>query len=163
MGLIAGVMMINETILDSPIALNNVGLISKLYKIEESGQFKRINIDKIWDVLHCFLTVTSASQPIEGNKLSDAVVGVHHFNITDHNADFITCAENDELLEIIAVEKRGSIFDIQVLKKKQAYPSGIWEDDKMQLVKEIKHALNNILNFYKNAFKTRHHVMISIL
>lgn len=169
MGMIAEYLMVDEETLDAFMDLDNEALTNKLFEIEESGKFEFMNIDKIWDALHCFLTGLSATTPIENDKLSEAVVGIHNFNIEDENADFVTCTENDELPEIIAAleaidfEKLRADFDPMLLKKKDVYPNGIWDDDKAGLIAEMKIALNDILSFYKKALDTKHHVIVSIL
>lgn len=167
--MIAEYLMIDEDTLDSLMDLNNRELTQKLFEIEESGKFELIDIDKIWDALHCFLTGVSASKPIEGDKLSEAVVGVHNFNIDDEDADFVTCTENDELeaiiiaIESVDFDKLAISFDPKVLKKHRIYPQGIEQDGKEQLVEEFRYALTELLKFYKKALDTNHHVIVSIL
>jgi hypothetical protein len=169
MGMIAEYLMVDEETLNSLMTLDNNSLTNEIFEIEESGKFSVIDIDKIWDALHCFLIGVSASEPIEGNKLSEAIVGVHNFNIEDEDADFITCTENEELEEIIKAleninfDKLSASFDPLIFKKKKIYPNGIWKDSKEQLIEEFKIALYEILNFYKKALESNHHVIISIL
>lgn len=169
MGMIAEYLMVDEDTLNSLMELNNEDLTNKLFEIEESGKFEFIDIDKIWDALHCFLTGVSASEPIEGDKLSEAIVGIHNFNIDDEDADFIACIENEELTEIITAmekiefEKLASNFDPKILKKNKVYPKGIEQDNKEQLIGEFKQALGEILDFYKKALVTKRHVIVSIL
>lgn len=169
MGMIAEYLMIDQETLDSLIDLSNEDLTNKIFEIEETEKFERIDIDKIWDVLHFFLTGVSASEPIEDNKLSEAVVGVDNFNPDDENADFVSLIKNEALVEIVTAiekvdfEKLATNFDLQLLKKNKAYPNGIWKDDRAQLLEEIKESLNSILDFYKKALLTKHHIIVSIL
>ncbi len=169
MGMIAEYLMIDQETLDSLIDLSNEDLTNKIFEIEETEKFERIDIDKIWDVLHFFLTGVSASEPIEDNKLSEAVVGVDNFNPDDENADFVSFIKNEALAEIVTAiekvdfEKLATNFDLQLLKKNKAYPNGIWEDGRAQLLEEIKESLNSILDFYQKALLTKHHVIVSIL
>jgi|GEM_PF-3976796 len=87
----------------------------------------------------------------------------------DEDADFITCIENEELHEIISTieqfdfEKVANNFDPIILKRHKVYPNRIWEDGKQQLIDEFKLALTDILNFYKKALETKHHIIVSIL
>jgi hypothetical protein len=169
MGMIAEYLMVDEETLNSLMDLNNDDLTNKLFAIEESGKFECIDIDKIWDALHYFLTGISASKPIEGNKLSEAIVGIHNFNIEDEDSDFVTCTENEELVEIITAiekiefEKLASNFDPKFLKTNAIYPNGIEQDSKEQLVQEFKEALKEILEFYKKALLAKYHIIVSIL
>ncbi|MBK8805718.1 MAG: YfbM family protein [Bacteroidales bacterium] len=168
MSMIAEYIMVDEETLESLMDLNNDELTDKLFEIEESEKFESIGIDKIWDALHCFLTGVSAVFPIEGDKLSEAIVGTHVF-IEDDDVDFITCIENEELAEIIqALEKiefskLASDFDPKILKENEVYPNGIWDDDKTQLLTEMETAIADLLDFYKSALETKHHVVVSIL
>lgn len=169
MGMIAEYLMIDDETLNSFMDLNNEDLTNKLFEIEESQKFKRIDIDKIWDVLHFFLTGVSASKPIEYDKLSEGVLGVDNFNLDEENADFVAFTINEALVEIIEAiekvdfEKLAANFDLGILKKNKIYPNGIWEEKKVDLLEEIKDALNEILNFYKEALFTKHHIVVSIL
>ncbi|MCP2028297.1 hypothetical protein L1276_003467 [Flavobacterium sp. HSC-32F16] len=167
MGMIAEYLMVNDEILDSLMELNNEDLVNEIFEIEESEKFPFIDIDKIWDAVHCFLTGVSATEPIEGNKLSEAIVGVHNFNIEDEEADFVACTENEELPEIIAelekidFNRLASNFDPIALKK--LYPSGIWKQNKEELITEFKTSVDELLKFYKKALETKHHIIVSIL
>lgn len=169
MGMIAEYMMIDEDTLNSLMELNSEDLTNRLMELEESKVFKSITIDKVWDALHYFLTGVSAAEPIEGNKLSEAVVGVHVFNDDDENADFITCIENEELSEIITAmksidfERLAADFVPKRMKKHKIYPGGIENDSKDQLVGEFKEAVADILKFYKSALRKRCHIIVSIL
>lgn len=167
--MIAEYLMVDEETLNSLMDLKNEDLSNKLFEIEESEKFERMDIDKVWDALHYFLTGVSASKPIEGDKLSEAVVGIHNFNIDDEDADFITCTENEELIEIITAienikfDKLTNNFDPKMLKKNKVYPKGIDQDSKEQLIKDFKETLDEILDFYKKALATKHHIVVSIL
>lgn len=162
-------MMLDEATLESMMTLNAEEVSEKTIDIEEAASFESIDIDKIWDALHFFLTGVTAGQPIDGNKLSEAVVGVHSFNPEDENADFITCTENSELPEIIAAlenfdfEKRAKEFNLLSLKQNEIYPSGIWEDHKEDLMKDFKTSIKSLIDFYKKALASKHHIIVSIL
>lgn len=169
MGMIAEYLMIDEETLNVLMDLNNEDLTNKIFEIEENEKFEYMDIDKLWDLLHFFLTGVLASQPIEYDKLSEAVLGVDNFNLDDDNADFVTFTKNEHLAGIInAIEKVDFVkleanFDLEILKEKNVYPSGIWEEEKADLLREIKDALNEILVFYKKALLTKNHIIVSIL
>ena len=166
--MIAEYLMIDTDALDSLMDLGNEALFDKLVELEESKKFEAIDIDKVWDALHYFLTGVSAGTPIDANKLSEAVVGIHNF-ILDDEAYFITCIENDELPMVITAlegfdfDAQASQFEPQALKKYNIYPMGIWNDDKDQLLIQFKLFISLLINFYKQAFEMRHHVIVSIL
>ncbi|MBL1407701.1 YfbM family protein [Sphingobacterium faecale] len=169
MGMIAGYLMVDEATLDGLMDLKNEDLANRIFEIEESGESECMDIDKLWDALHFFLTGVSAADPIEENKRSEAIVGVHGFNLDDEEADFIACVEQDELHGIIdALEK----IDFESLSKKftpsdmephEVYPNGIWQEDKALLLAEFKQALAELLAFYRKAVAMHRHVIVSIL
>ena len=166
--MIAEYLMVDKEVLNKLTTLDNEDLTNEIFEIEESQKFSFFDIDKIWDALHCFLTGVSASLPIEHNKLSEAIVGVHNFS-EDEDADFISYINNAELegiikaIEKIDFESISAKFDPLILKKNRIYPNGIWDDNKQSLLEEFRNALYEILNFYKEALKTNHNVIISIL
>lgn len=168
MGMIAEYLMIDEETLQSLLKLDSEELSDELFDIEESEKFRSIDIDKLWDVLHYFLTGVSASDPIEGDKLSEAVVGVHNFHL-DPDADFITYTKNEELnaiiiaLDQIDFKKQAEVFDLIALQQNEIYPKGIWEENRTELLEELELALKNSIEFYKSALVTKHHVIVSIL
>ena len=134
-------MMIDEETLIPLIKLEEEELSNRLLEIEESEKFPSVGIDKSWDLLHYYLTGVSASNPIEGEKLSEAVVGVH---VMSYESEFISCTENKELPDIIAALEN---FDIAAhtvklnkakMKRADLYPKGIEDDDEVQLLEEIE-------------------------
>ncbi|MDR3237454.1 MAG: YfbM family protein, partial [Spirochaetia bacterium] len=59
--MIAEYLMIDLEVLDSFAGIEDSEILSEaLFKTEESGKFEHIDIDKIWDALHYFLTGVSA-------------------------------------------------------------------------------------------------------
>ncbi len=168
MGMLASYMMIDESTLNSIMDLNNNTLASRLNDIEEEERFEKYDIGKIWDALHCFLTGVSASHPIDGDKLSEAIVGIHKFH-HDDDADFIGCIENNELnaiinaLELLDLDNTKSQFSRKQLMAKRVYPNGIWEDSKEQLLGEFEHSFKGLLQFYRKALEGKFHVIVSIL
>ncbi len=167
--MIAEYLMVDEATLDSLMDLKNEDLVNRIFEIEESGETECMDIDKLWDALHFFLTGVSAADPIEENKLSEAIVGVHSFNIDDEEADFIACIEQDELHDIINVleqidlESLSKEFNPSNMKAYAVYPNGIWQEDKELLLTEFRQALTGLLAFYRKAAAMHRHVIVSIL
>lgn len=56
-----------------------------------------VDIDKAWDGLHYLLTGVSASEPIEDDALSEAVVGVYAFE----SDDLVGVTPTDDLARIL--------------------------------------------------------------
>ena len=57
-----------------------------------------VDIDTAWDGLHILLTGASATEPIEDDPLSEAVVGVYEFD----SDDFLGVTPVDDLDRIVA-------------------------------------------------------------
>lgn len=109
-----------------------------------------------------------ASQPIEGDRLSEAIVGVNVFNSEDENADFISYTMIDDLPEIIAALKKVDIenlrikFNLSKFRKAEIYPN-IWIDkEKNNLFDELVEAYKHILSFYEKALKRNANIVVSI-
>ena len=168
MGLMGRYMMINEQILEELVVLENDDLIEKIEELNQDMENEEYDIDKMWDGLHFLLTGVSASKPIEGNRLSEAIIGVNVLNSDDENADFVAYTKFEDLFEIITALKSIDIgklrnnFDLSKFRKARIYPD-IWRDtDKEELFDELVHEYKNILNFYDKAFNKETHIIVSI-
>ena len=64
---------------------------------QENENLEICDIDKMWDALHFLLTGKSASEPIEDNLISEAIVG--QFNISGEEI-FISGTKTDRVKEI---------------------------------------------------------------
>lgn len=164
MGMLGQYMMVDKSTLDSLIGLENDDLIESLEELCEENEV--YHIDKLWDGLHFILTGKSACQSIEGDKLSEAVVGVTLFN--DEEADFITYTKTEDLAEIVKalenvdVDTLKSNFDASKLRDAGIYPA-IWDDEeKDSLCTELIQEYNNLLDFYKEALEKKNNIVVSI-
>jgi hypothetical protein len=157
-------MMVDQDTLDKLKKVDGDELVEELDELEETNEIYAI--DKLWDGLHFLLTGVSASSPIEGNKLSEAIVGVNLFETDDD--DFASYTEKDELLEICNSMKNVNIreleekFDPKTFKKEKIYPN-IWETDKRdELFKELINEYNGLLEFYQKALEKNAHIVFSV-
>ena len=134
-------------------------------ELQENEECILCDIDKLWDVLHFVLTGVSASEPIEGNLLSEAVVGEHPADCED----FISytdkrrvkaIAEKLNTTDIAALTKN---FNMEVCKKHELYPA-IWdyEDEKEEIVEEITDAFYGLKKLYSQAAASDMNVLVSI-
>lgn len=168
MGMSVVYMMMDEKTVDSWTHLESDELSEALLDKEEDDTIERIDLDKNWDILHYYLTGESASEPIEGDKLSEAIVGVHLFSYKD-DTDFISYTENNELPDIISSLKG---FDEKIcierlekglIKKKDIYPQGIEDTSQDILIKEINKDIEELISFYEGSLVQKQHVVVSIL
>jgi hypothetical protein len=164
MGMLGVYMMVDQDTLNELKKFDGDELCEELDKLEETNEI--YNIDKLWDGLHFLLTDSSANSPIEGNKLSEAIVGINVFETDDE--DFVSYIEKNELPEIYNALKNVNIkilkdkFDPKIFKKRKIYPQ-IWEADKKdELFKELMEAYNGLLDFYKNALEKNVNIIFSV-
>ena len=164
MGFIANYMMIDEPTLDRFMTLDGEDLVEAIDELEEAKNNVVYCMDKLWDGLHFLLTGVSASNPIEDHKLSESVVGVHVFDAED----FVACSEYDELAGIVSeLEKvnMGELLDnvdFDQFTKKKIYPDIWYNDQKIQLGKELSQEWEGLLEFYRQAIQKKAHVIVSI-
>lgn len=167
MSFIANYMMVDDNTFDDLFALDNDDLVEKVNELEEAGT-ELYCMDKLWDGLHFLLTGTTASTPVEGDELSEAIVGIEMFNEDDDAADFIASTEAGQLADIIAamkevdIEKLVQSADFNEFRKEEIYPD-IWhEKDAVSLKQELVQEFNNLLAFYEKAEKQHANILISI-
>jgi len=161
---------IDEPTLDALWQLNDQPFRDRFLELEEDEALARLDIAKIWDALHCTLTGVSASDPIEGDKLSESIVGVHPklFDDEDYSM-FVSVIENDEIEDILAAlgafnaDKLKVAFDPATLEKRKVYPNGIWQDEPSQLIAEMDDALNSIRDFFRASLDGGKHILATIL
>lgn len=170
MGHLAVYIAIDDAPLDALWQLADDPFRARFFEIEEDESLDRLNLDKIWDVLHCTLTGNPASDPIEGNKLSESIVGVHPKIYDDEDYSvFVSVIDNQEIEGILdALEewdstKLKSALDPSKLRKQKVYPKGIWDDDPDRLVVEMDDALCSIRTFFGDSLENGKHVLATIL
>ena len=91
MGMIANYQSTTDTELEKFMCLDDVE------EAQENENLEICDIDKMWDALHFLLTGKSASEPIEDNLISEAIVG--QFNISGEEI-FISGTKTDRVKEI---------------------------------------------------------------
>lgn len=168
MGLSGQYMMVDVVKLKSLLELENDDLFEEIEELNNDAEIKLYDIDKMWDGLHYLLTGVSASQPIEGDKLSESIVGVNLFNSEDDNSDFIAYTQLVDLPKIIEaltnvdLDKLRTEFNPSSFSKAEIYPD-IWADEeKEDLFDELVEHYTNLLSFYKKALEEKANVIVSI-
>ena len=151
------------TLLDS-----SADLLGAVAELEQDPEHDSIDIDTLWDALHFVLTGVTASEPLDDDPLSDAIVGVQLF-FEDDDADFIAFTPNPDLPPIIAALKaidlpaRVRAFVPTSEQRVSSYPDGIFEGDREALLAALFVALESIIEFYVRAAETGKHVVVSIV
>lgn len=162
MGMLARYIAVSEDELNRLIDLGDEPLTDEIDMLEEKNP--TLDLDKMWDGLHFILTGASASEPLEGDPLSDAVVGVHVID----DETFIAATGHSELKEIISalngVDKKAlrAEFSPRRLDEENIYPD-IWlPENKESLFNELEQALNQLIHFYQQCLKDGSHVLVTI-
>ncbi|MEK5031024.1 DUF1877 family protein [Paenibacillus sp. FSL R7-0302] len=148
MGMLGQYVMVDEDTLERMMEMDGSELMDTLEKLIEGGS-EYYDIDKLWEELHVALTGVSASEPIEGDPLSEAVVGVHVFEVEEEDG-FFACTEQDELEDIIAAMQQ---VDLEKLE-----PGNVTE----QLSEAVKSEFAGLLDFYGKALAAGKHVIFSV-
>ena len=125
-----------------------------------------LDIDKMWDVLHFVLTGVDSSEPIEGNPLSEAVVGVTSL---EEVSEFIAYIEKDRIADIISALENFDIdaalenFSMEACKKADLYPN-IWDydDEEEDIKEEIRDYFHGMIDFYKQILEANGNVLVTI-
>ncbi|WNS44102.1 DUF1877 family protein [Paenibacillus sp. MMS20-IR301] len=149
MGMRGQYVMVNEDTLERMMEMDGAELLDTLERLVEGGN-AYYDIDKIWDALHLALTGVSASEPVEGDPLSEAVVGVHVFEVEEDDG-FFACTEHDELDGIIRAMKQ---LDFGRLEHRP-------ETEELRL--ELKREFGSLLAFYEQALAAGQHVIFSVV
>ncbi len=137
--------------------------IEELQEMEEDV----LDIDKLWDGLHFLLTHVTASEPLEENPLSEAVVGVKNFS-DDEDADFIAYILQERVqtimneLKLFDIESAIEAFQPKEFAQKGIYPNIWMHEDKEKLQEELKEGFWALKKFYAKAAELGKSVIISI-
>ena len=166
MGLYANYMMIDNKTLTEMKTADNDELLDKIEDLEEND-CDIYDMDKLWDGLHFLLTGVSASSPVEGSLLSEAVVGTRTF-IDSEDADFVSYIEFSGLSPIISAmnsirfDELENAFDPIKFRQADIYPN-IWQSEsKDELFEALKYSFEGLKSFYERAEKARMNIVVSI-
>ena len=164
MGMLAAYMLIDKETLNGLMELNEEDLVERIEELEEDGA-DIYSMDKLWDGLHFLLTGVSANKPIEGDPLSEAIVGVHVFATED---DFVGCIEADELARIVSslqsidIKTLAAAADFAKFNKSNLYPDIWYNEAADNLRRELITEFEGIRTFYEKALEFGKCVIISI-
>ncbi|MFW0788231.1 YfbM family protein [Gordonia sp. CPCC 205333] len=164
MGQIAQYQRLEGAQLDELLAGNRADVFERIEELAEEGGGVE-DIDKLWDGLHFVLTGKPGSEPIDGDAVSEAIVGIAFFD-DDEDADFITYIPADQVgrirvaLDAVPDEKVAHGFDAKTMRTK-VYPN-IWSGDPAELIATLITELHRLQEFYRVAHDTGQAVVVSI-
>ena len=162
MGMIANYQSTTDTELEKFMCLDDVE------EAQENENLEICDIDKMWDALHFLLTGKSASEPIEDNLISEAIVG--QFNISGEEIEeFISGTKADRVKEIaralqeIDFETYLDKFDMSAFSQNDIYPN-IWgyEDEADEIKDDLRNSFENLKKFYEKMAAQESAVLVSI-
>lgn len=149
-------------------ALDDNALLDAVLATLEDPDTPRVDLGKLWDVLHFTLTQQSARAPIAGHPLSEAIVGSDTFS-GNEDADFIgfidwsLLAEIVEALEQVNIKKLTDNLPLKALRQADIFPPNIWQDKKSQLAKELINSFDELKAFYEATLDSGDNIIVSIL
>lgn len=162
MGMLGVYMLTDENTMN--ILSDNDNLFEAVENYGEEKTTISYGIDKLWDGLHFLLTDKSSQEPIEGEPLSEAVVGVHVIDCES----FIAYTAPYEIYTIIKALNEVDIdalitkMNLSKFRKAKIYPN-IWvKKNEEQLKKELKKEFFNLKTFYEKALNSQTGVLVSI-
>lgn len=159
-------MMIDDATLNNWTKLDDDDLLDAIYDKEEADETKSLDLAKEWDIIHYYLTGQSAMELIEGDKLSEAIVGVNLFSY-GKDADFVSWIGKGDVSEIVKALKDFDLdgyqqrLDKDLMRKQDLYPTGVEETD--GLLDLIKDEVKHLIAFYEEALDSKMNVVVSIV
>lgn len=168
MGMIACYMEADRDLIDRLKMESADELFEEIEELDDAGELETYDMDKMWDGLHFILSGVSATAPIEGNLLSEAVVGTAMFS-DDESADFISYIYPERVNEIsdalndFDIDNALSDFSPRVLAGNGIYPTAIWiENEKDSLKEELVTAFNDLKEFFTAMSDDHKGIIVSI-
>lgn len=143
-------------------------LVEAVEDLQDNVNLDLCDIDKMWDALHFLLTGKSASDPIENDFLSEAIVG--QFNISeDDDEEFVAGIEAYRVKEIadalqnIDFEQYIEKFNMGHFAKNDIYPN-IWgyEDETDEIIDDLRTSFKSLQEFYVRMAEKEYAVLASI-
>lgn len=135
--------------------------------VEEVTQDSAIeaSLEKNWDIMHFLLTGSDASEPEEGNPLSEAVVGEVALDTEAYSA--LTYSNRVEAIAsaLTSFDFNTALagFTLEAARKAELYPN-IWDDDSEweELLEDLSNCYALLRNFYQLAAANHTNLLVII-
>ena len=163
MEMIANYQIVNDNELGELLEISDTDRCLQFIEELQGRDMLLLGIGRMWDALHFILCGVSASDPIEGYPLSEAIVGED----VVCEEYFVSYTSKERMYKIVRAlenvdfEKVLSDFDLDSCKKNNIYPRD-WEIDKDIVLAELREGFANMKRFYRLAYEKRKNVVISI-
>ena len=150
------------------IELEKLMCFDDVVKLQENENLEICDIGKMWDALHFLLTGKSASEPLENNLISEAIVG--QFDIS--GADIEEFVSGTKAVRVKEIAKALQKIDFEIYMDKfnmsgfvqdDIYPD-IWEyeDEVDEIKKDLRTSFENLSAFYRKMVERGGAVFVSI-
>ena len=165
MGMIACYQIVDEEIVRNLFNKSSEEVFEIIEELQEDAEV--LDIDKMWDGLHFLLTNVTASEPIVGSTLSEAIVGSERF-CDEEDADFISYILPDRVknifkeLQAFDIERAINGFNPKAFAQNGIYPNIWMHEEKEELMEELSCAFSEMLRFYKKCDEENKAVIVSI-
>ena len=125
-----------------------------------------LDLDKMWDVLHFFLTGVGSSESLKNNPFSEAVLGVSSIEGLE---EFMSYTEKSRIKDIVFaldnfdIKKAMEKFSMKECQKANIYPD-IWncEDEIDKIKEELMDYFQKLKEFYKRILEVKGNVIVTI-
>lgn len=165
--MLAQYMAVQSNIINKMKKMDNEDIIEEIEELSDNEGCDICDVDQMWDALHFFLTGKSASAPIKNNRLSEAVVGTNKFTQekSEELLSYIKCDELPQIIEAMEetdIEKCKEDHTIADYEQAKIYPR-IWKKvNEDEVFEEIIFCFEGLLDFYKNCYKKKLDIVVSI-
>ena len=166
MGMIACFQMVDNQCINQLLEMDADELFEEIEEMQEDDD-SVLDLDKLWDGLHFLLTGVTGCKPIEGNPLSESIVGKSRF-IDDDDSDFIAYSFSENVVEISEALRDFDIdiaidgFQPQEFRRNDIYPDIWMHEDKESLQKELRESFLELKSFYEKAVEHKKGIVVSI-
>lgn len=142
--------------------------VDAVEELQETKEPDLCDIDKMWDALHFLLTGKSASEPIENDPISEAVVG--QFSISGEDIEEFIAGTLAERVKVIAEALQGLDFSIyaekfnmQSFAEHDIYPN-IWsyDEEAEEILDDMQGCFESLKQFYLRMAEKGAAVLVSI-
>lgn len=168
MGMIAYYCLISDEELNSLKNLNSDNEdVSKKLEAENEQDEISLDLDKMWDALHFVLTGKDCANAMQGNPLSQAIVGeCTLISSGDEYLAYISKSSISSILEALEnfdMETAMQEFSMEKCKEADIYPD-IWdyEEEAEEIQEEICSYFEQLKAFYRQILAVNGNVVVSI-
>lgn len=123
------------------------------------------SLEEYWDIMHFLLTGADASEPEEGNPLSEAVVGQVALDTEAYSALTESARVEAIAMALTSFDFNTALagFTLEAGRKAELYPN-IWDDDAEweELKEDLRSCFTLLKNFCALAASNRAHLLITI-